>query len=191
MQPTLTITALYNYDNTLFDDMFLPDSIFKDVLVENLLGETFELEVLYPDAEIMKSMITKWSRTMITEWRRTEAALEAEYDIIGLSEKEIEKRNLSIDSSGESRNISDHSVAGFNSNNTDSLVQSSADTSNLNSLTSTNDTGEIERERTLSGIINGKTPSEIIEKEVLFRSKYDMYSIIIEQFKQRFCLMVY
>lgn len=191
MQPIITITALYNYDPTLFDGMILPEGVIKDVMIENLIGETFELEVIYPDPDIMKSMITKWSRTMFNEWRRLNTALDEEYSPIGINEKEKETRNLLLDSSGNSNGVSDRSVAGFNSNNTDSLVPSSEDSSNLNSNTTTKDTGEITRERYRSGVVDGKTTAEVLTKEIEFRSKYDIYSIIIEQFKQRFCLMVY
>lgn len=191
MQPIITITALYNYDPTLFDYMRLPSNVDRDTFIENLIGETYELEVIYPDPEIMKSMINKWSLTMINEWRRLDSALEEEYSSIGINEKETETHNLSLDSTGQSNGVSDRSVAGFNSNNVDNLVPSSEDSSNLNSNTSTKDTGTITRERNISGVVNGKTTAELLTKEIEFRSKYDIYSIIIEQFKQRFCLMVY
>ena len=45
---TLSIRGLYQYDNTLFDEMFLPDGLDKDTLVQNLVAELAEVEVIYP-----------------------------------------------------------------------------------------------------------------------------------------------
>lgn len=191
MQPILTLTALYNYDPTLFDGMLLPTGVDKDIFIENLIGETYELEVIYPDAEIMKSMITRWSNTMINEWRRLDEALGAEYSSLGAESREREIHNLTLESLGGSNGTSDHSVAGFNSNNADNLVPSANDSSRLTSNTSTTDTGELTREKRLTGVIGGLTTADLLEREVKFRSNYDIYSIIINNFKQRFCLMVY
>lgn len=191
MQPILTLTALYNYDPTLFDGMLLPIGVDKDIFIENLIGETYELEVIYPDAEIMKSMITRWSNTMINEWRRLDEALGAEYSSLGAESREREIHDLTLESLGGSNGSSDHSVAGFNTNNADNLVPSANDSSRLTSNTSTTDTGELTREKRLTGVIGGLTTADILEREVKFRSNYDIYSIIINNFKQRFCLMVY
>lgn len=191
MQPILTLTALYNYDPTLFDDMRLPGGVDRDIFIENLIGETYELEVIYPDAEIMKSMISRWSRTMINEWKRLDESLSAEYSAVGVDSREREIHDLLLESSGGSNGSSDHSVAGFNTNNIDNLVPSSNDASRLSSNTSTSDSGELTREKRMTGVVGGLTSSDILEREVKFRSNYDIYSIIINSFKQRFCLMVY
>ena len=43
---TLSVLGLYNYDDTLFDPMVVPDGVDKtNVLIPNLLSELAELEV--------------------------------------------------------------------------------------------------------------------------------------------------
>lgn len=64
---TMTLIGMYNYDNTLFDNMVLPDEIDRETLIDSLLLKSGEFELLYPDADFMKSYIGTWSR----KWHRT------------------------------------------------------------------------------------------------------------------------
>ena len=43
---TMDLLALYNYDNTLLDDLVIPAELDKQILVDNLLMETAEQEVI-------------------------------------------------------------------------------------------------------------------------------------------------
>lgn len=192
MTPTLTILGLYNYDNTLFDGFRLPGSVDRDTLIDNLLGELFECEVLYPDVDIMKNMISRWSMTMVEEWRSLARNLSAEYDATGMTDTYIESRDLRSTGTGSSFGSTDRKVAGFNNLNTDNtLVPSESDNSTLTSSTNNTDRGTIERTHSIKGAVNGKSSAQLLEEEIKLRAKYDIYSIIINDFKQRFCLMVY
>ena len=63
----LTLLGLYEWDNTLFADMVLPDGIDKDLLVSSLMISGGEFEVLYPNPLFMKQSIKVWSM----KWYRT------------------------------------------------------------------------------------------------------------------------
>lgn len=69
----ITLIGMYNYDDTLFNDLALPDGIDKDEFVSSLLIEAGEFEVLYPDMDFLKLSIKlwglKWNRTF-AEWLR-------------------------------------------------------------------------------------------------------------------------
>lgn len=56
----LTTIGLYNYDPTLFDDLTFPTGIDKDLAVCQILNRSGEFEVLYPNPEFFKQMITFW-----------------------------------------------------------------------------------------------------------------------------------
>lgn len=74
--------GLYNWDNTLFDDMSIPAEMSKNLLIENLLAETAELEVLYPNPVVMKSLITVWSRKQLPVWEKLYATTQFDYNPI-------------------------------------------------------------------------------------------------------------
>ena len=68
-----TLMGMYNYDNTIFNEMLLPTGIDADLFKSSLLIEKGEFEVLYPDPDFMKNAIkvwsAKWFRTF-SEWLR-------------------------------------------------------------------------------------------------------------------------
>lgn len=70
---TMTLMGMYHYDDTLFENMVLPDGIDKDLIVQTLLLKGAEFEVLYSDPDFMKQAIgvwsNKWFRTF-SEWLR-------------------------------------------------------------------------------------------------------------------------
>ena len=69
----LTLIGLYNYDNTIFSELVMPEGIDKDLFVQSLLMQSGEFEVLYPQPDFMKYSIkiwsSKWFRTF-AEWLR-------------------------------------------------------------------------------------------------------------------------
>ena len=78
----LSPLGLYNWDNTLFDLMQLPSALDKDTLVQNLLAETAELEVLYPNPVVFKTLVGVWSQKQLDIWNRLYETTQYEYNPI-------------------------------------------------------------------------------------------------------------
>ena len=78
----LSPLGLYSWDNTLFDLMEIPDALDKDVLIQNILAETAELEVLYPNPVVMKNLLGVWSRKQIDVWNKLWQTTQYEYNPI-------------------------------------------------------------------------------------------------------------
>ena len=64
---TLTLIGLYKVDETLFDNMILPDPIDRETFINSLLMKSGEFELLYPDLDFMKDFIGIWSK----KWYQT------------------------------------------------------------------------------------------------------------------------
>ena len=79
---TVSPLGLYNWDNTNFDLMQIPQALDKDTLVQNLLAETAELEVLYPNPAIFKHLVGVWSDKQIDIWNRLYATTQYDYNPI-------------------------------------------------------------------------------------------------------------
>ena len=79
---TLSPLGLYNWDNTIFDLMQIPTELDKPTLIDNLLAETAELEVLYPNPVIFKNLVGVWSAKQIEIWNRLYATTQYEYNPI-------------------------------------------------------------------------------------------------------------
>ncbi|MBO5919368.1 MAG: hypothetical protein J6Q34_02620 [Bacteroidales bacterium] len=78
----LSPLGLYNWDDTIFDLMQIPSALDKETLVQNLLAETAELEVLYPNPVVFKNLVGVWSAKQIDIWNRLYATTQYEYNPI-------------------------------------------------------------------------------------------------------------
>lgn len=175
MKATLTVLGLYNYDSTLFDGMQLPDGVETENVISNLLMELAELEVIYPSWITMQRAISDWSKARVKSWERMLQALNADYDPIENYDRR-EDWTDGADSSGGYQN----KVAGFN-------VGEQTDSSSS--------TQQTKRSATHSGRVHGNIGvtmvQQMINAELDLRAVNDIVQIIVNEFKKRFCIMVY
>lgn len=135
MRAMLSILGLYQRDPTLFDELELPGSMNKDVLIDNILYEAATLEAYYPDPNFMKFMIGRWSFMNQSVWQKLYDTTVLEYNPIfnydrteewSENEQMLDKRTLTgteretstDNSSGEIRSSgtvqSELNVSGYN-----------------------------------------------------------------------------
>lgn len=212
MRPTVSYLGLYNYDSTIFDDFALPNSVAsrKAEFVDEILSELGQLEALYPNAEVFKRILKAWSTTRLTEWQRVETALTAEYNPIHNfdrnedysdtnTEKETGKSNStsSTESNANGTNENTESETAFNTesfknrtkNAGTDTASSTASATNESNNTVTRET-KVQHTAHLYGNIGVTTSQQMINEELAMR-RGDLDSYIIEDFKHRFCVMVY
>ena len=78
----LSPLGLYQWDQTVFDLMQIPSELDKPTLIDNLLAETAELEVLYPNPVVFKNLVAVWSAKQLDIWNRLYATTQYEYNPI-------------------------------------------------------------------------------------------------------------
>lgn len=147
----LSILTLYKWDETLFDNMNIPPLLDKDLLVDNLVIELAEFSVLYPDPEVMKYAIEKWSKKELKVWQdeydttmldynpienynRTETGTETE--IRDLNKTDLETRNLT----GSNNETRDLASSGSDNTVVDSESNRSGDDTQVKSTSAYNET---------------------------------------------------
>ena len=81
-EATLSTLGLYEFDNTIFNLMVIPDALDRETLIENLLAETAELEVLYPNPDVLKNLIGVWSHKQLHIWQHLYETTQYEYNPI-------------------------------------------------------------------------------------------------------------
>lgn len=185
---TISILGLYNWDPTLFDQMAVPSytneegetfTLDRDILVDSILMELGEMETLFPDPDKMKEIIAIWSSRREPSWSRMYRVLIEDYDPF-VNIKRDEVREIVQD-----RNLKGTYQGKVNAWNTDSSVD--RDSSN------TTDTGQVKTTEHyhLEGDSAITDAQDVMKKEIEVRKMFNIYDIIIEEFKRRFCLMVY
>lgn len=187
MRGTLSILGLYNWDDTIFENLVLPEGVDASQAVDAILFDNAELEIMYPDPDWMKSLIGMWSKRELPVWERIYKAITKEYDPLenyNRTEDWNQTDNGSSTSLGNSQNT--HSVTGFNDitwqgQNKDEGSSSGSGNSNLSSVHHSN----------VRGNIGVTTSQQMLNQELDVAHRTDIYLYISESFKNRFCLMVY
>lgn len=67
----IPLMSLYNYDNSIFDGLSLPDGINKETLIDKIMIRGGEYESIYTSVPFLKSAISNWSAThrhLIDKW---------------------------------------------------------------------------------------------------------------------------
>ena len=174
---TLSVLGLYRWNPDIFKDMALPAEVNGDVLTWKILEECSELEVLYTDPKYMQASIYNWSSAMLPNWQKMADALTAEYNPIWNKDGTINETYTYGKITGTSKD----KVAGFNSDTTHERAESEAvQEPHTDTVT-----------RVEQGNIGVTESSAMVRHEIEVRSDYNIYSIIANDFKKHYCLMVY
>ena len=230
----LSVLGMYHWDDSLFSEMVYPSQFTNDekqTVVQNILAECAELEILFPDWGILKSMIGLWSKLELPVWQRIYTAALKEYNPIeNYNRTEIEtiddehsdthsgndvSRLSGVDSQSASNtetnsgtDTATNKITAYDSNTLythDSsdvvhghIVSDSGSASTTYGRTDTlthglvrSFDGEITRENHTTGNIGITTSQQMLEQEIEISAKLNVIKMIVESFKERFCLLVY
>lgn len=78
----LSPLGLFQWDKSIFDLMVIPSALNRDTLLDNILAETAELEVIYPNPVVFKNLVGVWSQKQIDIWNRLYETTQYEYNPI-------------------------------------------------------------------------------------------------------------
>lgn len=198
----LSIMGLYEYDNNMFQGLQVPEGLNREAVINEILLQCAELEVIYPDINIMKLAITTWSLANQYTWEKLYDTMVVEYNPIWNVDAEVHQtdrlagsdmrtigRNESI-----TPNLTDtRSVKGFNSD-TWAETEKTVQTGNSQDYENVTDNATDDHTRTYSetrtGNIGVTTTQHMLEEERQL-AEFNMINYIAQSFKQRFCLLIY
>ena len=244
LRSRLDLLGIYNFDNTVLDLLEVPEDedgnelIDKDTLKDNLLMDTAEMEILYPDASFLKLAIGAWSKKQVPIWSELYASTQYEYNPIwNVDGTVVEERDLAgtdyrtddhtterthddsmerthddtMERTHDDTLTTDNDVYGYNSDTAapESKVTADHDGTITDAHTGTitdahtgtitdTDTGTINHDTTDTGSITttrqgniGVTSTQSLIKEQRDVVQFNIMDYIINDFKNRFCLLVY
>lgn len=191
---TLTILGLWQYDHTVLDGLQVPQGVSLATVRDNLLMECAELEVLYPDPVFMKQAVTSWSAMMAPVWQELYDTTQYDYNPIWNKDGTITEtvtRDLDTSDNGSISSNSENTsqTKGYNST---TWADSNKDTGTAGSTTTA--TGTEDETTTLSRIEKGNigvTTTQQMIKEQREVVEFNIMQRIIDDFKMRFCILVY
>lgn len=170
----LSIMGLYEYDDTLFQGLQVPEGLDQEAVINEILLQCAELEIVYPDINIMKLAITTWSIANQYTWQKLYDTMVVEYNPIWNVDA-----NVTIDRNTSGSGNATDAVKGFNSN-----------TWAESDKTDTTSEAEEDVYERRTGNIGVTTTQQMLEQERKI-AEFNMISYIAQSFKQRFCLLIY
>ena len=121
--------GLFDYDNTLFDLLQLPSGLDKDTVISLILTECSDMEVLYPNATVLKNLIGVWSVASQYTWETLYKTTILQYDPITNYDR-TETRTLTSAAAGNSTDSGSDAVTSVDSGTDRSTI----DTTNTGSV---------------------------------------------------------
>ena len=186
----LTVIGLLNWDPTVFDLLMLPDGAIKQVAIDNICLTCGELGLVYSDPDVFRDMVGVWSQVRAYGWKSLWESTQLEYNPIenyDRYEDISEDRKSEASGTGTSSGQKAQKVRGFDGN---TLVDK--DTASDIGESSSKSTGKEGFKRTshMHGNIGVTTSQHMImeEREV---AEFSFYDKLAEEFKRRFCVLVY
>lgn len=201
----LSILGLYRMNPNLFSEMNLPSGVDETVLQNEIMEECAELEILFPDPAFMQKSLGWWTTSRSQAWEKMAEALAAKYNPIWNKDGTIkETRNYGqytaqtgaqTISYGKRSAEQLNQVSGYNSdtlvnnNKTETETAAASDTNGARTDTRSAYTDSITR--TEQGNIGVTESSAMVQHELDLRKGPTIYDIIVEEFKAKYCLLVY
>lgn len=186
---TMSILGLYRIRPDIFASMVMPSvelDLNRDMVINNILMECAEYEILYTDPDFMKWAIGEWSRKEHYTWEKLWETTQFEYDPISnydRTENWTDKRTIKAKNTPKSTIT--YSDNGYE--NAGLITTQKVENGGTNESESTDD---VTRNGRAYGNIGITTTQQMIEQEREI-SRFNIIDMIIDSFKERFCLLIY
>lgn len=180
MRVKLSVMGLYNYDPTIFDGLQLPEGVDHKLAVDTIITELAELSLVYADPDTMRQLIPIWSAAQVENWTRMYRALTEDYDPLHNYDR---YEDWEDNATAKARGSNKQSRAGYNQDA--GMVDDQQDTQDTSS------TADTKRKGRMYGNIGVTTSAQMLEGEISVRDRFNIYDIICNSFKRKFCVMIY
>lgn len=183
--------ALYEYDETLFDGLSVPEGVDKQLVIDDILFRHGDAPLAFPDPVIMKYYIGSWSSKFSPLWERMYSAITAEYNPIenyDRMEEKTETGGSSYEQSGTQSGTSEGQVSAENETGyqPDAKTIDDSETSDEGSSES-----ELRTESRVHGNIGVTTSQQMLNQELDLLPRLDIVRYISDSYKAEFCLGYY
>ena len=190
-QMKLTLNGLFQFDNSLFDNLELPSELTKDTCIQVILEKCGEFPLLYPDFDYMKYSIgvfsKKWEWTL-NKWAK---AINIEYDpLYNFDRHELYTDTSKTKAESNTNASSLNEVSAFN--DIDSAAPNMKPTSRATSEAGGVNEGEgtTTHEGRLYGNIGVTTSQQMLQSE-LNLGYWNIYNEIANLFSTEYCIRIY
>lgn len=193
-QAKITLIGMYNYDNTLFDDLQFPEGIDRDLAIQRIINKSEEFELVYADFDYLKDRIGIWGRIWERTFSRWVKALGIDYDPLYNYDRHEEILEQASSSSNtvtgsDTSSTTENKVSAYDS---DAFTNKEKDEGKAS--TSQFGSGDAKANNLKSARMFGNigvTTSQQMLRDELDIAAWSMYEHIADIFVDEFCILVY
>lgn len=201
--PRLTLIGMYTYNSDLFNTMVVPESVDKDLFVDNLLLSYGECPLIYTNYTFLKFAIDKWSHKWLDAFSRIAKALEDEYNPLHNfdryekyedNEKTVGEFNTNGESETNTETSIENTISAFNEDDYQPDNKSDTEATGTSSTNTKSDSDEdrnFKHDGHLYGNIGVTTSQQMLLAEIDLRTNNNIYDIMAEVFRREMCLLFY
>lgn len=202
----ITMIGMYQYDNTIFDGLTLPNGINKQIAVDEILMRSGEFEVNYPDISFMKLAIEHWGKKHYRTFEKWIDALNIDFEPLynydryeEYEDSKENKQKSSAKSETDTTSTNDvkltHDVSAYDSANyqpRDKEITDGDSTVKGKGESSTNATENetLKHKAHLYGNIGVTTSTQMLEDYIRVE-RFNIYEQLADIFVDEFCIGVY
>ena len=194
MNAKLTVRGMYNFDNSLFDNLTFPQGIDRDLAISRILNKTEEFCVVYSDFDYFKDRIGTWGKI----WERT---FEKWAEVLAIEYDPLYNYNRFEESDDNANSHSSTTTSATTTSNTENKVSaydsdaySNKEKVDSGANTSQGGVGDADSENHhrahLFGNI-GVMSTQSMLKEQLDVVQWNLYEHISDLFLEEFCILIY
>ena len=194
----MTLIGMYHYDNTLFDNVSLPEGYDKETFINSLLLEHGEKCVMYTDVDFMKFSLGVVSCKWYHEFERIYTALNEEYNPLHNYDRHEEYKDITERKAGGSVTTTqpqdateETRVAAYNSDSYEPDRKSYSNAGTVKSESENGENGTLTHDAHLYGNIGVMTSAAMALEETRLRSDNNMYGVIADIFSKEVLLQLY
>lgn len=169
------IRALLDYDNTIFDNLVLPEDVKAADVIDHIIYKYGDMPLFSPDPAVIKFYIGRWSNRRLPLWNRFKSAITAQYNPLENYDRHEESNNDYNPGTTYENKISADNASSYQPNS--ETIGSGKDNTHFESR--------------IHGNIGVTTSQQMLTSELDLIPRLDLIDYIADDFKAEFCLLMY
>lgn len=184
-----------NEKETLFKNVSFPKEIDKDIAIDTIVFDNWDLSLYTTDYNLLKLQIENFFKLKFSIYEKIVEALELEYNPLHNYDRYEDKNEDTTHSikntdSNSNNSTSVDETSAFNST-TYQPKDKNTYTYNANDTRNEEGNNKYVTSNHLYGNIGVTTSQQMLESEMELRQKYNIYEIISNDFRDKFCLSIF
>ena len=187
---------MHLWDGDLFDDIILPDGMDKATVVNQIMLDNALLEVVYPEHDLLKSLIKAHFLARQLDYQRLWDAVSQTYNPLynldrknTLTEKTERSENTTGNTTSNTNQSTEQKVSAFDSSTYQPSEQMTGNTSDTTDATTDSQGQDVHTlESHEEGSIGVITPQDMLRREFDIRKDWNIYKFISMDFRDQFMI---